>query len=168
MAKKPFPFKVCEQCCEGGDTGGGSGESEQFFVNITKQTTGNSADGITTTYTADKTYDEIYAAYQANKHIIAKVTVPNTNGSTGIYHLTAEGFGELYFTVIQWATIPAAAELVCYPDNTWVGRSNSLEVKENKVSKISSENPANYNYPSEKAVADYVASAIGEALEGDY
>lgn len=26
MAKKPFPFKVCEQCCDGsgGGTGGGS------------------------------------------------------------------------------------------------------------------------------------------------
>jgi hypothetical protein len=24
MAKKPFPFKVCELCCEGGGTGGGA------------------------------------------------------------------------------------------------------------------------------------------------
>lgn len=23
MAKKPFPFKVCEQCCDGSGTGGG-------------------------------------------------------------------------------------------------------------------------------------------------
>lgn len=23
MSKKPFPFKVCEQCCDGGGTGGG-------------------------------------------------------------------------------------------------------------------------------------------------
>ena len=25
MAKKPFPFKVCEQCCESSGTGGGGG-----------------------------------------------------------------------------------------------------------------------------------------------
>ena len=25
MSKKPFPFKVCELCCSGGDSGGGTG-----------------------------------------------------------------------------------------------------------------------------------------------
>jgi hypothetical protein len=49
-----------------------------------------------------------------------------------------------------------------------VQRSNSLEAKENKVSTISPTNPVDYNYPSEKAVVNFVKFAIGEALEGDY
>ena len=136
-------------------------------------------------------------------HILVKELSAYEGGAAYEYHLSAVEGGYLYFTVIHWATIPWSNEFVCDPNNTWYKHSKTLEVKENKVSTISLRNPTDYNYPSEKAVVDFltiqlegelnrfysaglidtkfaavnkridmelgnIASAIGEALEGDY
>jgi hypothetical protein len=121
-----------------------------FYVTVTSDTSG--------VYSADKTYEEIYAAYQEGKHILVKELSAYEGGAAYEYHLSAVEGGYLYFTVIHWATIPWANEFVCDPNNTWYKNSKTLEVKENKVSTISLRNPTDYNYPSEKAVAEYVKS----------
>ncbi len=121
-----------------------------FYVTVTSDTSG--------VYSADKTYEEIYAAYQEGKHILVKELSAYEGGAAYEYHLSAVEGGYLYFTVIHWATIPWSNEFVCDPNNTWYKHSKTLEVKENKVSTISLRNPTNYNYPSEKAVVEYVKS----------
>ena len=54
MAKKPFPFKVCEQCCDGTSSGGG-GDDRLFVADI-----------------MTATVEEITTAVRAKKVVIAR------------------------------------------------------------------------------------------------
>lgn len=113
-------------------------------------------------YSADKTYAEIYAAYQEGKHILVKERTRDEGNRTYEYHLSAIDVCMLWFTAIHWAANPLVNELVCCCDNTWSRQSNTLEVKEHRVSKISATDPDDFNYPSEKAVVDYVGGVVGD------
>jgi hypothetical protein len=61
-----------------------------FYVTVTSDTSG--------VYSADKTYDEIYAAYNDGKHILVKLT---SGDCVYDFHLSAVEFECLYFTVIH-------------------------------------------------------------------
>ena len=48
MAKKPFPFSVCEKCCVSGGGTGDGGLTETEVVDIIKNNTQSGVDGDTT------------------------------------------------------------------------------------------------------------------------
>ena len=108
MAKKPFPFKVCEQCCDGGGTGGG-GESDVFIVQFN-----------TKNNTADKTYNEILEAVQEHK-----VVMLYENGQY-LASLNNVTDNSIIFETHDLYNILTVEEYICYAYGGWVVRRSDM------------------------------------------
>ena len=125
---------------------------ETFLVNVTV----TNIVGVSE-YSADKTYEEILDAHNEGKHILAKLSGGN---AVYEYHLSAVEYGYLYFTMIYWATLPQANELVCDPDGNWRRQINRLITRDDRTTQISLNNEDNItDYTTPKAVVDYVKTA---------
>lgn len=157
MAKKPFPFSVCEQCCTG--DGGGENGSEgtaPFVVIFAKADDG--------TITADQTFDAIETAYEERKPILGFLTYTETSNMGG--GATASiTFNEQYyyvggrtFTSLQ---IDKFRQIIC---NVWTDEwSLTVDapiVKSSIVTQIDADSDDKH-YPTAKAVVGFVDNQIG-------
>lgn len=142
MAKKPFPFKVCEQCCDGSNTGGGGadGASTRFIVNITYDS--NNAP------VSDKTFAEIKTAYDEDKDVMAVVS------GRDIYCLGSVTLNAVVFSGTNAANNEIVTITIMADDNI-SKTATRLQSIENKVKKITDE-VTHSEYPSALAVKNYV------------
>lgn len=91
------------------------------------------------------TYNEIVEAYEAGREVVCKY-------GNRIYHLTVCTFQRAIFNVL--AETVSNHTLVCLPNNSWSYTGTNLENSARRQSVITD---SDTNYPSSKAVVDYVA-----------
>ena len=133
-----------------GDPGEGGG---LFYVNLTQDSEGN--------YTADKTFDEIKAAYAENKEIIV-CSVGSFFRLVAVYS-ELESIEIMYFSAMFENT---HGMLFCNATK-WVFDSFTFVTKDSIVQEIS-ESSLSGKIPSAKAVYTAIQSAIGNAPVFEY
>lgn len=105
----------------------------------------------------ETTYEEIVEAYNGKKWIVCLV-----DGFS--FHLVSLSDNTAWFSTISGSTSYRAW---CNPQNKWFKTSYILELTTNKVKTISAESTDN-QYPSAKAVYDFVNNTLGTIINGDY
>lgn len=94
------------------------------------------------------TYDEIMAAYEAGREVVCKY-------GNRTYHLTVCTAQRAVFNVLAETT--SNHTLVCLPNNSWLYTGTNLENSARRQSVITD---SDTNYPSSKAVMNYVAEKM--------
>lgn len=106
------------------------------------------------------TYDEIVEAYLANKHCICR----NGNMFLSLVELNYQGRDKASFSALVG---DSQFVVYCYANNTWGSSFYKVEKATNKVTSIS-QSSNNNEYPSAKAVYDFVNNTLGVIINGDY
>lgn len=102
-------------------------------------------------------YEDILAAYEANKHVICR-------RFNYVYSLVRAHNDKIYFSCVSE---DYANTMICNSVNRWTYYSNPIEVTKNKVTSITDKS-TDTQYPSAKAVYDFVNNALGIIINGDY
>lgn len=118
-------------------TGGGGGEAVQEIFDVTYNTT---------------QFADIYAAAQAGK--VCRLIL---NGE--IYFLTKFGLNSALFWHIGTGGVRKFA--ACSSDNVWQSANANVQTTASKVTEIT-DTSTDVQYPSAKAVYDFVQSAVGD------
>ena len=105
-------------------------------------------------------YSDIVEAYKANKHCICRYN----NMFLSLVKLNYEGNDTAQFAAVVDDTQYA---VYCYNNNKWSNSFMKVEKVSNKVTSIS-QSSNNNEYPSAKAVYDFVNNTLGTIINGDY
>ena len=138
------------------EANGDSGESEVYLITGT-------IDLSTNTITTTATYAEIKAAVEANKIVVLNLT-QNTSTIYVFSLYNIEG-AFAYFTATDNLSVRS---VLCTNTNEWSYSVCEHESTTNKKTIIDGNETNDRQYPSVPAVINYVSTAIGKALEGNY
>ena len=105
----------------------------------------------------ETTYEEIVAAFNEKKHVLCL-------WNDMVYNLSAVTANLLNFSCVKGSVIYTAN---CKADNTWGSLQYNVEYVRNKVSSLTSAS-TDAQYPSAKAVYDFVNNTLGTIINGDY
>ena len=103
------------------------------------------------------TYEEIVAAFNEKKHVLCL-------WNDRVYNLSAVTANLLNFSCVKDSVIYIAS---CKADNTWGDLQYNVEHVRNKATSLTSA-ATDAQYPSAKAVYDFVSNTLGTIINGDY
>ena len=106
------------------------------------------------------TYEEIVEAYVSNKHCICRIG----NNFLSLVEFNYKGGDKASFSAIVGDTQHIT---YCLADNSWGQTFFKFEKTANKVTSLSDKS-TDTQYPSAKAVYDFVNNAIGNVINGEY
>jgi hypothetical protein len=103
------------------------------------------------------TYEEVLEAYNAGK-------VVHCDHENVCYVMSSISTSHIFFTIINANN---SSRIYVRANSTWGKESTALEQTTNKVKTISAES-TDTQYPSAKAVYDFVNNTLGTLINGDY